>query len=435
MRLKSNLSRNLIATGFALTASTTLSGAAFAQQVLQVMHQGDPGWAAAFEGVASRFEAANPGIDVEMIHSTHDEYNEKLSASIAAGTMPDIVELDAPFLANYVWSGHLQPIEGLVDAALVDDLTASGRSQGIYPIDGKLYAIGLTDSSVMLYGNRKYLDKIGARIPKGVADSWTRAEFEDILAKLDALDEVKWPIDTFRGYGIKTEWITYAYEPLLISAGCDIISRETWTAGGTLDSPACVDAMTMMQSWMQKDWVVPMSAGNNQFYADGAPAALAWGGNWIYAEAKPVLGDDLVVIPLPNFGNGTKSPNGTWIWGISAKSDTPELAGQFVNFMLTDKDYRAYQVEKAGFPGMKSFAAESPLYAEGGPMQVAVEQAAMAAVPRAPHPAYPVLTNTFMEAVDEIFNGGDVQEALTKAAEKIDEEIADNDGFPPFSGN
>ena len=58
-----------------------------------------------------------------------------------------------------------------------------------------------------------------------------------------------------------------------------------------------------------------------------------------------------------------------------------------------------------------------------------------APVPRPPHPAYPTITSAFMQAVDQIFNGEDAQKALTAAAKKIDEDIADNDGYPPFDGN
>ena len=51
---------------------------------------------------------------------------------------------------------------------------------------------------------------------------------------------------------------------------------------------------------------------------------------------------------------------------------------------------------------------------------------------RPPHPAYPTITSAFMQAVDKIFNGDDVQEALAAAARKIDEDIEDNAGYPPF---
>lgn len=420
----------------ALAASTALAfmaGAADAKTVVTMMHQGDPGWVKAYGDVAKRFEEANPDVDIELIYAPHDAYNEKFSAAVMSKQLPDIMELDAPFLANYVWSGYLQPIKPLVDKDLLDDMTESNIAQGTYPIDKDLYAIGLTDSSVVLYGNKKYLEAIGARIPKGVDDAWTREEFEGYLEKLSKLDGVKWPIDTFRGYGIKTEWITYAYGPLLESAGCDLIDRKSWVAGGTLDSEACVKAMTMMQDWVKKGWIVPTSSGTNQFYAEGQPAALAMGGHWFYAEASAAMKDNIVVMPLPKIGDKGVSPNGTWIWGISATAKNPEIAGKFVSFLLKDKEYRDYAKSQSAFPGLKSFAADSPLYAAGGPLAVAFEQASKTAVARPPHPAYPTLTSSFMQAVDKIFNGADVQESLTAAAKKIDEDIEDNAGYPPFN--
>ncbi|MBB4196204.1 multiple sugar transport system substrate-binding protein [Rhizobium aethiopicum] len=399
---------------------------------IQIMHQGDPGFVAAYGKVAERFEAANPDVDVQFIYAPHDAYNEKFSAAVMAKQLPDVMELDAPFLANYVWSGYLQPIKPLIDKDLVDDMTESNIAQGTYPIDKDLYAIGLTDSSVVLYGNKKYLEAIGARIPKSVDDAWTREEFESYLDKLSKLDGVKWPIDTFRGYGIKTEWITYAYGPILQSAGCDLIDRKAWKSEGTLDSDACVDALAMMQKWVKNGWVVPQSAGTNQFFAEGNPAALALGGHWVYAEAAATMKDNIVVLPLPKFGAKGASPNGTWIWAITKTSKHPDIAAKFISFLLKDKEFRAYVASQSGYPGLKSFAAESPLYANGGPMAIAFEQASKTAVARPPHPAYPTITSAFMQAVDEVFNDGDPRAALTSAAKKIDQDIEDNDGYPPF---
>jgi multiple sugar transport system substrate-binding protein len=427
--MMSNRLLKILATSAAVAA---LGTSADAETVVRMMHQGEPDSVAKYGEVAKRFEAANPDVDIELIYAPHDAYNEKFSAAVMSKQMPDIMELDAPFLANYAWSGYLRPIRPLLDQDVLDDMTESNIAQGTYPVDKELYAVGLVDSSVVLYGNKKYLEAIGARIPKSVDDAWSRAEFEDVLAKLSKLDGVKWPIDTFRGYGIKTEWVTYAYEPILASMGCDVIDRTSWTAAGTLDGDTCVEALTMMQKWVQNGWVVPMSAGTNQFYADGQPAALAWGGHWVYAEAAAAMGDNVVVMPLPKFGEKSASPNGTWIWAVTTQSEHPEIAGKFISFLLKDKEYREFAVSQSAYPGLRSFAAESPLYAAGGPMAIAFEQAAKSAVPRPPHPAYPTITASFMQAVDAIFNGGDVKEALTAAAGKIDEDIADNDGYPPF---
>ncbi|MCX5570121.1 ABC transporter substrate-binding protein [Kaistia nematophila] len=418
------------ASALSIAVGAGLAGAQAAE--LKVMFQGDPYEITVITDVAKRFEAANPGTTVQLINTPHDAYNEKIGAAVSAGSLPDILQLDAPFLANYVWSGFLQPVGGLLDKALVDDMTASNVAQGTYPIDKELYAIGLTDSTVALYGSRKQLEELKIRIPTSVEDAWTREEFEAALKTLSTAPGVKWPLDLFRSYGTKTEWITYAYEPILVSMGCDVIDRTNWKATGTLDGKACVDAATEMQGWVKQGWVVPQSAGQNQFYAEGRPAALAWGGHWFYAEASAKMGDDVVVMPLPKFGEKGVSPNGTWIWSVAKTASDPAAAGKFLSFMLQDPAYRDAYKAHAGFPGLKSFAAASPLYADKGAMAVAFEQAGKSAVARPPHPAYPTITLAFQNAMTNIFDGADPQAELSKAAKKIDDDILDNDGYEPF---
>lgn len=137
-------------------------------------------------------------------------------------------------------------------------------------------------------------------------------------------------------------------------------------------------------------------------------------------------------MPLPKFGDKGVSPNGTWIWSVAKTASDPAAAGKFLSFMLQDPAYRDAYKEHAGFPGLKSFAAASPLYADKGAMAVAFEQATKSAVSRPPHPAYPTITLAFQNAMTNIFDGADPQEELSKAAKKIDDDILDNDGYQPF---
>ena len=103
--------------------------------------------------------------------------------------------------------------------------------------------------------------------------------------------------------------------------------------------------------------------------------------------------------------------------------------------MIQDPAYQQAYRDHSGFPGLKSFGAASPVYAPGGPMAVAFEQAAKTAVPRPLHPAYPAITLAAQTAFTNILDGADPKEELTKAAEDIDADIEDNDGYPPFGGN
>ena len=52
--------------------------------------------------------------------------------------------------------------------------------------------------------------------------------------------------------------------------------------------------------------------------------------------------------------------------------------------------------------------------------------------PRPAHPAYPTITGAFAKAVADIIDGKDVKASLDIAAKAIDQNIADNKGYPPF---
>jgi multiple sugar transport system substrate-binding protein len=82
-------------------------------------------------------------------------------------------------------------------------------------------------------------------------------------------------------------------------------------------------------------------------------------------------------------------------------------------------------------PARKSAIAQSELYAEGGLLNIFVQQLeGGVAVPRPVTPAYPVISAAFDVAVRNIIAGADVQSELDAAVQKIDQDIMDNSGYP-----
>jgi multiple sugar transport system substrate-binding protein len=45
-------------------------------------------------------------------------------------------------------------------------------------------------------------------------------------------------------------------------------------------------------------------------------------------------------------------------------------------------------------------------------------------------PAYPVITSSYSDVIQNIVAGADVQEELDNAVKKIDQDIEDNQGYP-----
>jgi multiple sugar transport system substrate-binding protein len=82
-------------------------------------------------------------------------------------------------------------------------------------------------------------------------------------------------------------------------------------------------------------------------------------------------------------------------------------------------------------PGIKSAVQQSTLYGVQGPLALFAAQLTHGvSVPRPKTPAYPVITTEFQNAFQQIRNGGDAQQALNAAAQKIDQDIVDNQGYP-----
>jgi len=91
---------------FAMLASTAL-----AQTQLRISLGAYQNLSAIYENAARQFETENPGIKIELLHSGSRAFNESLASAAMANDLPDVVLFDAPYLANYAWSGILQPLE------------------------------------------------------------------------------------------------------------------------------------------------------------------------------------------------------------------------------------------------------------------------------------------------------------------------------------
>ena len=421
--------KTLLFAGAALVALGSLAGA----EPIKVWHHGGRGDGERELIAASidKWNAMHPDMQAELVLLPEGSYNEQVQAAALAGDLPDLLDFDGPNYANYAWSGYLTPLNDLVSQATIDNEIPSLIAQGTYPPDGKLYSLGQFDSGLAIWGNKAYLEKAGVRIPTGVDDAWTMAEFEDALAKLQALPEVEYAIDLKLSYG-KGEWYTYGFSPIIQSVGADLINRDTWKATGTLDSAGAVEGMTHFQDWVKKGYVVPASAGDDAFYGK-KNSALAFVGHWMWTPHHEGLGDDLVLLPMPKFGDKQATGMGSWCWGITSSSTKKEATGKLLEFLLTDDEILPLTNRNGAVPGTKTSVAKSDLYKEGGALRLFVDQLNSIAVPRPAHPAYPTITSAFAQVVADAIDGADVAASLAKAAADIDQDIDDNQGYPPFA--
>lgn len=389
-------------------------------------HHGKPEEWKTIQEQVQRFNASQSAITAHLVEIAESNYDMQVQSAAASNQLPDVLEFDGPMLANYAWKGYLQPLEGL-SSEIQSDLLPTLVQQGTY--NGKLYAVGTFDSGLGLFANRRLLEQINARIPTDIANAWTIDEFDQLLARLAEQEKHSGGdgqvLDLKRDY--RGEWWTYGFYACLISAGADLIDRaHDQSAAGVLNSPQAVAALSHMQNWFKAGYVEPNTDG--RAFIDGR-AALSWVGHWEYPRYRQALGDQLLLLPLPNFGKGSRTGMGSWVWGVTRECRNPEAALRFIEFLLRPQEIEAIVAANGAVPGRRSVIEHSELYHAGGPLHLYVEQLTQSAVPRPVTPAYPVITSAFQEVMTKVMDGGDVKNALDDAVKTIDQDIRDNDGY------
>ena len=282
-----------------LVLSTALGGTAFAQTDLTMWYHG-AGSSVERElinGIITDFNGSQTDWKVSLQEFPQAAYNDSVVAAAVAGNLPDIIDVDGPVMPNWAWAGYMQPLQ-LSEGALDGFLPGA-----IGKYDGKVYSVGLWDAAVAMYARKSTLEKFDIRVPT-LEEPWTREEFDGILETLKASGEFEYPLNL--GMADQGEWYPYAFAPFLWSFGGDLVDRTTYeTAEGALNGEAAVEFGEWWQSLFTNDYVPGTSqdmASHETGFIDG-DYALQWNGNWVAVNTLKALGDDVVFLPAPDFGN------------------------------------------------------------------------------------------------------------------------------------
>lgn len=413
------------------TASGTLiallAGSAFAQTELSLWYHG-AGNAEERRIVAEIIEDFNSSQTdwrVTLQEFPQAAYNESVTAAALSGKLPDILDVDGPNMPNWAWAGYLQPLQ------MDEERLKTFLPGAIGRWNGKLYSIGLWDAALAIFARKSVLEANEIRIPT-LDDPWTGEEFTALLQKLKTSGAFDYAIDL--GLSDKTEWYSYAYTPFLQSFGGGLVSTEgEQTAEGVLNG----DEAVRFGEWWQSLFEDGLAPGPSQSPADHETGfldgryGLQWMGNWVAVKALDKIGDDLLFLPAPDFGQGPKIGAGSWQFGVSASSKDPEGASAFIAFAVQDK-YLARFSDAIGLVPATSTAAEmTQHYKKGGALAGFFELSAKQATLRPVTPAYAFISPVFQKVLADLANGADVVTTLDNATDEINANIERNGGYRP----
>lgn len=369
--------------------------------------------------IVDDYNASQDQYTVEIQDFPQDSYNSAVVAAATSNKLPCIVDVDGPNMPNWAWAGYIEPLD--LDYSWDDHLEGT-----LGQIDGDVYSFGYFDVALAMFTRQSTLDAAGLRTPT-VDEPWTKAEFADALAKIDALGQFDYAVDF--GTGGTGEWLPYAYSPLLQSFGGDLIDRSDYqSADGALNGPEALEWAQWFRG-LVTDGYTPQTSGEDATadFINGTSGIL-YTGNWAANGVREAF-DDAVVIPPPDFGNGPKIGAGSWQWALTTGCEQPDGARDYLEFALDTKYFVQYAEAIGLIPATLTAAEEVPAYAEGGADRIFLEMADKFAVVRPETPAYPFISSVFAKATQDILAGGDPQTILDRAVTEIDADISQNGGY------
>ncbi|MCD9021394.1 ABC transporter substrate-binding protein [Cohnella silvisoli] len=378
-----------------------------------------------FNELVDSFNKSQEKLVIKQTTFPGDTYHDQVHAAGLSKGLPDLLYLDGTEMSYMAYQGFLAPLDTYLPDDLKKDLLPSLIKQGTYS-DGKLYLLGQFDSGLSFWANKKMLEQAKVRIPKGIDDAWSKTEFDDALAKLKAIPEIKFPLDLKINYGAGY-WI-YSYLPWVAGFGGNYMNADTKLSEGTLNGPQTVEAFQYLRTLIDKGYVNPTQTNDDDFFGKKV-SALSLVGHWMEPTHKKELGDDAILVPFPNFGKGVFTGIGSLGWTITASAKekgVDQQAWEVLSHFMSPENIKNVSAANGAVPARISVLNEIPDYQEGGRLYLYREQLEKGnGIVRPVTPAFSVFQKEIGQAAMDIVNGADVKGMLDKAAKAIDQSIND----------
>ena len=245
-------------------------------------------WCIATESDANRpaylqaiadYEAAHPGIKIEMEAFENESYKTKIKAAMMGGDTDDLPDIffswSGAFLGEFVNAGRVQCLDENFKA-YADKIPESMLSTTTY--DGKHFGVPTTFNIVAMYANMDMLAEVGwDHVPE---------TYEDLTACCDALVAAgKIP---FGCAGKETWCVTEYLEPIIIKTIGYQDLNKIFAGEASWNDPDIAKSVDTLQDMIAKGYFDPNGAalGNDEVKANflAGKTAFYQNGSWNTGE-------------------------------------------------------------------------------------------------------------------------------------------------------
>lgn len=286
------------------------------------------------EGAAiAAFEAANPGVTVEVQAMPPSDYWPKLSALAAAGDLPDVFAMSSGFVQGWAEAGNLADLTEVTAGTDLSVYYEGAITPGM--VDGQMVAFPQNWVAPVLYYNRDMFDAAGLAYPDSAWD-WDmfRAAAEALTLDTDGDGSTdQWGYWVYGRYAHVDTWVFRNGGRYLNADGSAL----------ALDAPA-VNTLRFLTNLVLEDKVAPMPQemeGIRQQDVFPLGMAAMWvDGSWNIANIRNVADPEMNwgIAQVPIGPDATPETAAAYAWSdmlaIAETSEEKDLAWAFIQHMV-----------------------------------------------------------------------------------------------------
>jgi multiple sugar transport system substrate-binding protein len=366
-------------------------------------------------GLADQFSSEN-SCGITVTHVAQPDYVQKLEASAAAGQLPAMTVVRAINVGQLAARNVLKPYGPEAMAVLGEDF-GSEFPESLWALGeykGERYSIPLDVNPLIMFYNKDLFEQAGIEPPG--TEPWTREQFEDAVAKLEAINVT--PVSLGTAFQAAALW------QALIQQYGGSLTDEAGTKA-TYNSEAGVKALEKIKELRDKYTPDVSGTGDPEVnvFKQGNVGMTFHGPWWISDLAKL---DFVGFAPLPTIGDQPATWGGSHQLALTTDDATTQAAAAVWIKWLSEN---SAQWAKAGQVPARTSAREDPELATISPPVANIIESANTVKILPPVPALePALWDQFGAAIDAYLAGDltDAQAALDEANAKSQQVIDEN---------
>ncbi len=276
----------------------------------------------------NRFEAANPGVEVNVISLPWGQAFEKLATMVASGQAPDVVELPEIWQGLYAANGQLESLEPyLKNWSHTDDLTPRAIEMARLT-DNTAYMLPYGFYLRGMFWNKKLFAQAGLdHAPR------TMAEFESSAKKISALGDDISGYCLRGGAGGTNAWLIFM---TAMNGSVDLFDQQ---GNSTLASPGAIKGAQFMIDMYQNGYAPKDSVnwGFNEivsgFYS-GKCAMLDQDPDALIGISKNMDAEDFAVAAMPVGPSGKAFPTIGFVgWAMFSDSKVKDESWKLISHL------------------------------------------------------------------------------------------------------